>query len=78
VTDEEIRTKLGDAMDGLTNAWSAIEAILIELRDRELQADIAQHPSGWVGRVPFTNVDDSKDRFPAVLERHNERFGYTP
>jgi hypothetical protein len=40
MTDDEIRARLGDAMDGLTSAWAAIETVLVELRDRELRADM--------------------------------------
>jgi hypothetical protein len=52
MTDDEMRAKLGDAMDGLTSAWAAIETVLVELRDRELRAEALDaskqaHPAGW-------------------------------
>jgi hypothetical protein len=47
MTDDEMRAKLGDAMDGLTSAWAAIETVLVELRDRELRAEAKlNHPAG--------------------------------
>jgi hypothetical protein len=42
MTDDEMRARLGDAMDGLTSAWAAIETVLVELRDRELLAEQTQ------------------------------------
>lgn len=79
MTDEEIRARLGDAMDGLTKAWSSIEAILVELRDRELRGAAVRHPAnGPVTRDVMPAEAAARIMERTTLERYNKRFGHVP